>query len=56
MPSYWIIYECDNFTLRDGFSLGHNQTEDILNLLIDVVNTFRSIIKITIDYQGQGCF
>ena len=54
MPSYWTIYECDNFTLRDGFSLGHNHTEDTMNLLIDCrEHPLGSIIKITINYQGR---
>ena len=54
MPSYWTIYECDNFTLRDGFNLGHNHTEDIMNLLIDCrEHPLGSIIKITINYQGR---
>ena len=48
MPSYWTIYECDNF------NLGHNHTEDIMNLLIDCrEHPLGSIIKITINYQGR---
>lgn len=54
MPSYWTIYECDNFTLRDDFNLGHNHTEDTMNLLIDCREyPLGSIIKVTIDYQGR---
>ena len=54
MPSYWTIYECDNFTLRDDFNLGHNHTEDTMNLLIDCrEHPLGSIIKVTIDYQGR---
>ena len=54
MPSYWTIYECDNFTLRDDFNLGHNHTEDTMNLLIDCrEHPLGSIIKITIDYQAR---
>lgn len=54
MPSYWIIYECDNFMLRDGFKLGENHTEDTLNLFIDChEHPLGAVIKITIDYQGR---
>lgn len=54
MPSYWTIYECDDFVLREGFRLGENQTEDCLNLYVDKRDhPLGAVIKITIEYQGR---
>lgn len=54
MPSYWIVYECDDFLLRDGFSLGENRTEEMMTLYIDnCKHPLGSIIKVTLEYSGQ---
>ena len=54
MPDYLIIYECDDFMLRDNFNLGHRHSDEVLHLIIDcIAHRLGSIIKVSIEYQGN---
>lgn len=54
MPTYFTIYNCDNFKLRDGFRLGTNNTKDIFGLCVDCrEHILGSIIVITMEYQER---
>lgn len=58
MPSYFIIYNCDKFRLRDGFSLGENSTEEVLTMTIDCLDhRLGVIVKIKLEYlDRKDCF
>ena len=54
MPTYFIYYDCDDFKLRDGFSLGHGARNDLMNIYIDTdKHQLGTIIKIKLEYHDQ---
>lgn len=51
MPTYFIYYDCDDFKLRNEFSLGQNATADNMDIFIDCIkHPLGAIIKVKISY------
>lgn len=54
MPSHFIYYDCDDFRLRDEFSLGQNGSDDFMDIYIDTKkHPLGTIVKIKLEYQDQ---